>query len=66
MDIKSVLFALLVVLVWGVNFSVIKVGLETLPPIFFSGLRFFIVALPAVFFYSATQSQTVATFRCRA
>ncbi|SIO33620.1 EamA family transporter [Salinivibrio sp. ES.052] len=50
MNIKSVLLALLVVLIWGVNFSVIKVGLETLPPILFSGLRFFIVALPAVFF----------------
>lgn len=50
MNTKSVLLALSVVLIWGVNFSVIKVGLETLPPIFFSGLRFFIVALPAVFF----------------
>ncbi|OOE84956.1 EamA family transporter [Salinivibrio sharmensis] len=50
MNIKSVLLALLVVLIWGVNFSIIKVGLETLPPILFSGLRFFIVALPAVFF----------------
>ncbi|WP_102504770.1 EamA family transporter [Salinivibrio kushneri] len=50
MNIQSVLLALLVVLIWGVNFSVIKVGLETLPPILFSGLRFFIVALPAVFF----------------
>ncbi|KAF7787252.1 hypothetical protein PRUB_a4434 [Pseudoalteromonas rubra] len=40
MDFKSIMCALLVVTVWGVNFSVIKLGLEELPPILFSGLRF--------------------------
>lgn len=50
MDFKSIMCALLVVTVWGVNFSVIKLGLEELPPILFSGLRFLIVALPAIFF----------------
>ncbi|WP_046003170.1 EamA family transporter [Pseudoalteromonas rubra] len=50
MDLKSTLCALLVVAVWGINFSVIKLGLAELPPILFSGLRFLIVALPAIFF----------------
>ncbi|QSX41958.1 EamA family transporter [Shewanella cyperi] len=50
MDVKSLGCALLVVFIWGMNFSVIKFGLEELPPIMFSGLRFLIVALPAVFF----------------
>lgn len=50
MDIRSVLGSLLVVMIWGLNFSVIKFGLEDLPPIMFSGLRFLIVAIPAVFF----------------
>ncbi len=50
MNLKSISFALIVVLIWGVNFSVIKFGLEELPPILFSSLRFFIVAIPAVFF----------------
>ncbi|PLY05022.1 MAG: permease [Arcobacter sp.] len=50
MNLKSILLALLVVLIWGVNFSVIKFGLEELPPILFSSLRFFIVAIPIVFF----------------
>ncbi|MGB7400938.1 MAG: EamA family transporter [Arcobacter sp.] len=50
MNLKSTLLALIVVLIWGVNFSVIKFGLEELPPILFSSLRFFIVAIPAVFF----------------
>jgi|TARA_R110002050_G_scaffold253376_2_gene391544 O-acetylserine/cysteine efflux transporter len=49
-NLKSISFALIVVLIWGVNFSVIKFGLEELPPILFSSLRFFIVAIPAVFF----------------
>ena len=50
MSIKSILLALLVVIIWGVNFSIIKFGLEELPPILFSALRFFVVAVPAVFF----------------
>ncbi len=50
MKLLDVVLALLVVLIWGVNFSFIKIGLEELPPILFSALRFAIVALPAVFF----------------
>lgn len=50
MNIKSTFLALIVVFIWGVNFSIIKFGLEELPPILFSSLRFFIVAVPAVFF----------------
>ncbi|GAB6262528.1 EamA family transporter [Photobacterium sp. 53610] len=50
MKSKDIATALLVVLIWGVNFSAIKIGLETLPPILFSALRFAVVALPAVFF----------------
>ena len=50
MNLKSVLLALLVVLIWGVNFPVIKFGLEELPPLLFSSLWFLIVAIPIVFF----------------
>ncbi|MCF6441970.1 EamA family transporter [Pseudoalteromonas luteoviolacea] len=50
MDMKSVAIALLVVFIWGVNFSAIKLGLEQLPPFLFSGMRFLICAVPAVFF----------------
>ena len=50
MNIKSFFLSLLVVFIWGVNFSIIKFGLEELPPLLFSALRFFIVAIPAVFF----------------
>lgn len=47
---RDIFFALLVVTIWGVSFSVVKVGLEELPPIFFVAIRFAIVAIPAVFF----------------
>lgn len=42
--------ALLVVLAWGVNFVVIRWGLNQLPPLLLGALRFSLVALPAVFF----------------
>jgi O-acetylserine/cysteine efflux transporter len=43
-------WALLVILVWGVNFVVIHVGLVGVPPLLLGALRFLLVALPAVFF----------------
>ncbi|MFE7861186.1 EamA family transporter [Streptomyces sp. NPDC057403] len=42
--------AVLVAAVWGVNFTVIEIGLAHFPPLLFSALRFFAAALPAVFF----------------
>ena len=50
MPVRHIVLALTVALVWGVNFVVIDVGLETFPPILFAALRFTLVALPAVFF----------------
>ncbi|MET8897120.1 EamA family transporter [Streptomyces albogriseolus] len=44
-----VLLAVLVAAVWGVNFTVIEVGLDHFPPLLFSALRFLVAALPAVF-----------------
>jgi len=42
--------AVLVAAVWGVNFTVIELGLGHFPPLLFSALRFLTAALPAVFF----------------
>jgi len=50
MSYKSLILVLIVILLWGVNFSIIKIGLKELPPILFSALRFAVVAIPAVFF----------------
>ncbi|MEV8595330.1 EamA family transporter [Streptomyces sp. NPDC052012] len=44
-----VLLAVLVAAVWGVNFTVIEIGLDHFPPLLFSALRFLAAALPAVF-----------------
>ena len=50
MKINDILIALLVAVIWGVNFVVIKVGVTGIPPLFLGALRFLFVALPAVFF----------------
>ncbi|MEP8639828.1 O-acetylserine/cysteine exporter [Enterobacter kobei] len=47
---KDGLLALLVVVVWGLNFVVIKQGLHNMPPLMLAGLRFMLVAFPAIFF----------------
>ncbi|MRS15925.1 O-acetylserine/cysteine exporter [Enterobacteriaceae bacterium RIT691] len=52
MSRKDGLLALLVVVVWGLNFVVIKVGLHAMPPLLLAGLRFLLVAFPAIFFIS--------------
>ncbi len=41
---KDGLLALLVVVVWGLNFVVIKLGLHNMPPLMLAGLRFMLVA----------------------
>lgn len=47
---KDGLLALLVVVAWGINFVVIKVGLHNMPPLLLAELRFLLVAFPAIFF----------------
>lgn len=42
--------AVLIAAIWGVNFVVIDVGLGSLPPLLFAGLRFVAAAFPAVLF----------------
>lgn len=55
MPIKDLLLALVVIVAWGVNFVVIKVGLDGLPPMLLGALRFALVALPAVFLVKRPQ-----------
>ena len=50
MSIADILIAIAVVGIWGFNFVVIKVGLQDLPPILFTALRFLFAAFPLVFF----------------
>ena len=45
---KDLLLALVVIGVWGMNFVVIRVGLDGVPPMLLGALRFTLVAFPAV------------------
>ncbi|MEM5422876.1 EamA family transporter [Paraburkholderia ferrariae] len=55
MSPKDLLLALIVVLAWGVNFVVIKVGLHGVPPLLLGALRFMLAACPAVLFVKRPQ-----------
>jgi O-acetylserine/cysteine efflux transporter len=46
---KDLFLALLVVIIWGSTFTVIKLGLVGMPPMVLVGLRFTVAAFPAVF-----------------
>lgn len=50
MAVRDMLLALCVVMVWGVNFVVIKIGLHDMPPFLLAALRFTLVAFPAILF----------------
>tara|TARA_R110001583_G_scaffold29807_4_gene103827 strand:+ start:6705 stop:7592 length:888 start_codon:yes stop_codon:yes gene_type:complete len=50
MSTKDRMLALLIILAWGVNFVVIRWGLDELPPMLLGALRFSLVAFPAVLF----------------
>ncbi|APA86770.1 EamA family transporter [Paraburkholderia sprentiae WSM5005] len=55
MSPRDLLLALIVVIAWGVNFVVIKVGLHGVPPMLLGALRFSLAAVPAVFFVRRPQ-----------
>jgi O-acetylserine/cysteine efflux transporter len=50
MPLRHVLFALVVVAIWGFNFVIIKLSVEALPPILAAALRFAAAAFPAILF----------------
>jgi len=50
MKSMHLLIALAVVVVWGVNFSIIKLGVSEMDPLILTGLRFTFAAIPAILF----------------
>ena len=50
LSLRHFLLALAVVAVWGSNFTVAKLGLREIPPLFFTFLRFFFAFFPLAFF----------------
>jgi O-acetylserine/cysteine efflux transporter len=55
MSPKDLLLALLVIVVWGLNFVVIKLGLHEMPPMLLGALRFLLAAFPAILFVRRPQ-----------
>lgn len=53
MQPKDLALALLVIVVWGVNFAVIKVGVVDVPPLLLGALRFLLAAFPALLLFKA-------------
>lgn len=50
MKARHLLLAISITAIWGVNFSVIKLGLTTVDPLILAGIRFTLCTLPAIFF----------------
>lgn len=50
MSLRDIGLALLVVIIWGLNFVAIKWGVDEVPPFLLTALRYLGCALPAVFF----------------
>ncbi len=55
MSPRDLLLALVVIIVWGLNFVVIMIGLHDVPPMLLGALRFMLAAVPAVFFIQRPQ-----------
>jgi O-acetylserine/cysteine efflux transporter len=55
MPIPHLLLALLVVLIWGVNFLFVSFGLEEISPLLLCALRFLLASIPAIFFIKIPQ-----------
>lgn len=56
MPLSHLLLALLVVLIWGVNFLFVSFGLEEISPLLLCALRFLLSSVPAVFFVKLPDS----------
>ena len=56
MPLRDIALALVVVTIWGINFTVIKMSVTELPPLLAASLRFFFAAVPAVFFVRRPQA----------
>ena len=50
--LNHLLLGILVVAIWGSNFVVIKVALDSFPPLLMAALRFATATLPAIFFFT--------------
>ncbi|MBA2814283.1 EamA family transporter [Candidatus Pantoea persica] len=45
------------ILIWGINFVVIKIDVAGMPPFLFAAMRFTLIALPAIFFIKPPETK---------
>lgn len=50
MNIKDYALCIVIMAIWGLNFSVVKLGLNGMDPMLLTGLRFTLAVIPAIFF----------------
>jgi len=51
MPIQHFLLAIMVVVLWGVNFIFVSIALTEIPPLLLCAIRFLITSVPAIFFF---------------
>jgi O-acetylserine/cysteine efflux transporter len=61
MPIPHLLLALLVVVIWGINFLFVKLGLEEITPLLLCAVRFVLASIPAIFFIKPPASFKIVT-----
>lgn len=54
---KDILLAAMVVIMWGINFTVIRLGLNGVPSMLLVALRYLFTAFPAVFFVKKPKTE---------
>lgn len=59
MSPRDIALAVLVVVIWGLNFVFIKWGVEEVPPLFLTALRYLCAVLPMIFFVRRPQVKPV-------
>lgn len=57
MLLKDKLAAFAVVFIWGINFYFMKVGVSEITPMMLGCLRYILVLIPALLFYSYSTSR---------
>ena len=55
MNNRDLLLGIFVMIIWGLNFSVIKLGVSEIDPLLLTALRFTFAVIPAVFFVKRPQ-----------
>lgn len=50
MRVQDIVIGLIIVVIWGINFIFIKLGVQDIPPLLLGVLRFLVASIPAIFF----------------